>query len=277
MNEQAELARRLAAPFDQREVRFKPCVVSGNRALAQAYVDARVIEDRLDDVMGVENWHDGYDFLPDGSVVCSLSLRFGDEWITKTDVGGPSEQPDGGDRVKAAVSDALKRAAVKFGVGRYLYRIPGQWLDYDPKRKQFLKEPTLPAPVASVAKRRDDSGNGKADRGDRLPANGAELKRRVEDYDARLAREGLCQAGELIRHVLAAGVKAGHGTALETWSRPAMSLAAAATKAFEARLRESGAPGKEPGRGDGRVSQSRPSQVGPGPVEAARSMVRKPA
>jgi hypothetical protein len=40
------------------------------------------------------------------------------------DVGGPSEQPDEGDRVKAAFSDALKRAAVKFGIGRYLYRLP---------------------------------------------------------------------------------------------------------------------------------------------------------
>src|SRR5215470_15583359 len=69
----------------------------------------------------------------------------GVEWITKVDVGGPSEQPDGGDRLKAAFSDALKRAAVKFGVGRYLYRLPAQWVDYDAQRKQFVKPPTLPA------------------------------------------------------------------------------------------------------------------------------------
>ena len=35
-------------------------------------------------------------------------LRLGDEWVTKVDVGGPSEQPDGGDRLKAAFSDVLK-------------------------------------------------------------------------------------------------------------------------------------------------------------------------
>ena len=69
----------------------------------------------------------------------------GDEWVTKMDVGGPSEQPDGGDRMKAAFSDALKRAAVKFGVGRYLYRLPSQWVDYDAHRKQFVRTPTLPA------------------------------------------------------------------------------------------------------------------------------------
>jgi hypothetical protein len=74
-------------------------------------------------VLGVENWQDEYEILADGSVMCRLKLKLGGEWITKTDVGSPSEQPDGGDRLKAAFSDALKRAAVKFGIGRYLYRL----------------------------------------------------------------------------------------------------------------------------------------------------------
>jgi hypothetical protein len=64
-------------------------------------------------------------------VVRRLRCRIGGEWLTKVDVGGPSEQPDGGDRLKAAVSDAVKRAAVKFGVGRCLYRLPSQWVDHD--------------------------------------------------------------------------------------------------------------------------------------------------
>src|SRR5262245_26201280 len=118
---------QLAAPFRANEVRFKPAVVSGNRALALADVDARAIQDRLDNVLGVAGWQDDYECLPDGSVVCRLRLRLGEEWITKMDVGGPSEQPDEGDRRKAAFSDALKRAAVKFGVGRYLYRLAPMW------------------------------------------------------------------------------------------------------------------------------------------------------
>jgi hypothetical protein len=48
----------LAAPFEATEVKFKPAVVSGNRALALPYVDARVIQDRLDDVLGVTGWQD---------------------------------------------------------------------------------------------------------------------------------------------------------------------------------------------------------------------------
>src|SRR5438094_2501787 len=138
------LTKALSAPFELTEVQFKPAVVSGNRAMALAYVDARVIQDRLDDVLGVDGWQDNYECLPDGSVVCRLQLRLGDEWITKVDVGGPSEQPDGGDRLKAAFSDALKRAAVKFGIGRYLYRVPVQWVDYDSHKRQFVRPPTLP-------------------------------------------------------------------------------------------------------------------------------------
>ena len=132
------LTKALSAPFELTEVKFKPAVVSGNRAMALAYVDARVIQDRLDDVLGVAGWQDDYECREDGSVVCRLRLRLGDEWITKVDVGGPSEQPDGGDRLKAAFSDALKRAAVKFGIGRYLYRLQAQWVDYDPQRRQFV-------------------------------------------------------------------------------------------------------------------------------------------
>src|SRR5260370_19593945 len=139
------LMQALAAPFDPREVKFKAAVVSGSRAMALAYIDARVIQDRLDAVVGVLGWQDEYECLPDGSVVCKLRLRLGDEWITKMDVGGPSEQPDEGDRRKAAFSDALKRAAVKFGIGRYLYRLPNQWVDSAPHKRQFVRTPTLPA------------------------------------------------------------------------------------------------------------------------------------
>src|SRR6516162_10951104 len=143
-SDEESISQALSAPFEATEVRFKPAVVSGNRALALAYVDARVIQDRLDEVLGVAGWQDEYECLPEGSVVCRLRLRLGEEWITKMDVGGQSGQPDEGDRRKAAFSDALKRAAVKFGIGRYLYRLPVQWVDYDSHKRQFVRTPTLP-------------------------------------------------------------------------------------------------------------------------------------
>lgn len=145
-----EIAKQLAAPFESAEIKFKAQATSGNRALAVPFVDARVVQDRLDDVLGIFGWQDSYECLPDGSVVCRLKVRIGQEWIVKEDVGGQSEQPDEGDRRKAAFSDALKRAAVKFGVGRFLYRQKPQWVDYDPQKRQFLRQPTLagtPAPA----------------------------------------------------------------------------------------------------------------------------------
>ncbi len=238
--------KALAAPFDPSEVKFKPAVVSGARALALAYVDARVIQDRLDDVLGAANWQDNYKCLPDGSVVCRLRLRLGGEWITKVDVGGPSEQPDGGDPMKAAFSDAMKRAAVKFGVGRYLYRLPQLWCDYDTHRRQFVRPPVLPTfalpakgPAEPAPKAKPEKSGGLRP-GHALPANGTELQRRLQDYDARLAKQGLCRPGELVNHVAQAGIKAGHGPDLAAWNDDAIVLAVDETKAFEAQARQRG-------------------------------------
>jgi hypothetical protein len=147
------VAGALAAQFDPSEVKWKPQTVKDNRALVICFVDARVIQDRLDDVLGVMGWQDSYECLPDGAVVCRLRIRVGDEWITKEDVGGQSEQPDEGDRRKAAFSDALKRAAVKFGIGRYLYRLKPQWVDYDPQKRQVVGTPRLPAPAQPAPKK----------------------------------------------------------------------------------------------------------------------------
>jgi hypothetical protein len=146
------ISQALGEPFPVEEVRWKPQAVSGNRALAIAYIDARSVMDRLDNAVGPAGWQDEYEFLPDGAVLCKLRLRIDGEWIMKQDVGGQSDQQDNGDRLKAAVSDALKRAAVKFGIGRYLYDLPRQWVDYDPQKKQFARMPSLPSWAVPKAK-----------------------------------------------------------------------------------------------------------------------------
>lgn len=234
------ITRALAAPFEVSEVKFKPQAVKGNRALALAYVDVRAIMDRLDNVLGVENWQDRYQLLPDNSVMCRLRLRIGDRWITKSDVGGPSEQPDGGDRLKAAFSDALKRAAVKFGIGRYLYRLPQTWADYDPQKRQFTSPPRLPewawSPSARAA---SPIKHPAAERKAALPANGTELHRRLREADSDLAARGLCPIGALLSHVSQAGVKAGFGADLSQWTGPAIELAVAETRAFKSKLASS--------------------------------------
>lgn len=232
----------LSAPFEPREIKFKPQMVKNNKALAIAYVDVRLIQDRLDVVLGVENWQDDYDILPDGSVTCKLRVNLGGQWVTKMDVGSPSEQPDGGDRLKAAFSDALKRTAVKFGIGRYLYRLPAQWVDYDPAKKQIVRPPQLPAFAQPAAKRpapettRTGSKTTKIEPTEKptgLPADGAELNRRLQDYDAKLAAQKVCPRGALLAHVAQAGVKAGYSANLAEWTDAAIAFAVEAVKEFD--------------------------------------------
>lgn len=147
----AKVLAAFLVPFDKTEVKRKPAMVKGNRCLVLHYIDARCVMEKLDEVVGIENWRDEYTLLPQGSVECRLSVRIADEWITKSDVGSESEQPDGGDRMKAAYSDAFKRAAVKFGIGRHLYRLPQVWADYDPVKKQIIGN-TLPDEKPAPAK-----------------------------------------------------------------------------------------------------------------------------
>jgi hypothetical protein len=59
----------------------------------------------------------------------------------------------------------LKRAAVKFGVGRYLYRVPRQWRDYDPVKEAWAEAPELPAwarPSLSCSSDEAGTRNGRA-------------------------------------------------------------------------------------------------------------------
>lgn len=225
----ATIAQALSEPFDAREVKFKPQSVKGNRALALAYINCRVIQDRLDSVLGVENWMDEYEILPEGSVVCKLRLKLGEGWVTKSDVGSPSEQPDGGDRLKAAFSDALKRAAVKFGIGRYLYRLAAQWADYDPVKKQFVQPPALPNWARPSPDRVVPASS--------IPSNGRELHRRLVDFEARLVDQKLCEAGALVEHVMKVGEQAGFGSQILAWPSPAMPLAVECIRDFETRTR----------------------------------------
>lgn len=251
--EVVEISRRLAEPFDVREVKFKPQAVKNNRALAIAYVDVRLIEDRLDEVVGVENWQDDYEILPDGSVSCRLRVNLAGQWVTKMDVGSPSEQPDGGDRMKAAFSDALKRVAVKFGIGRYLYRLPMQWVEYDPAKKQIVAPPQLPA-FAVKKSQQNRATTGAAPPPSppalppgpplapppQLPATGAELHRRLQDYDAKLAGNKVSNRGALLAHVTACGVRAGYPADMTEWAGEAIAAAAGWVREFESDTRRPG-------------------------------------
>lgn len=119
----------LSAPFPPSQIEWRVGSTNSEktRGLALAYLTARHVMERLDALCGQENWQDRYEFH--GSrTVCYLSLRIGDEWITKADGAGDSDV----EAEKGAISDALKRAAVKWGIGRYLYDLGNTWVEVEP-------------------------------------------------------------------------------------------------------------------------------------------------
>lgn len=245
-SDSSDIESALAAPFEEHEVKFKPAVVTGSRALALPYVDARAIQDRLDSVLGVAGWQTSFEFLPDGACLCRLRLKINGEWIEKQDVGGPSEQPDEGDRRKAAVSDALKRAAVQAGIGRYLYRQEAQWVDYDAQKKKFARPPRLPSPPPTASLKATPAPapapapapTSQSKPAVQLPKDGTELKARLETKEKLLVLAKLCRAGDLLAHVRAEGKKAGQPDDLEGWTAAGIALAGPATKQFEEERRK---------------------------------------
>ena len=72
----AELAAQLRAPFDWNVIEVRPGSVrkDGTAALALAYADPRVYEERLDEVVGPENW--SVEFTPwgDHTLICRLMI-----------------------------------------------------------------------------------------------------------------------------------------------------------------------------------------------------------
>lgn len=127
---------KLRAPFppDRISWRVGSTTQDKTRGLAFAYIDARDVADRLDDpaVCGPENWQCSYPHAT-GKTVCRIELRIGDQWIGKEDGAGDTDV----EAEKGALSDAFKRAAVRWGIGRYLYDVATPWVEIEQAGKSY--------------------------------------------------------------------------------------------------------------------------------------------
>lgn len=117
----------LSAPFPADVISWRAQSVSTKNpnapaAMALAYIDARDVMRRLDDVCGPANWQCRYPHA-DKKTICEIGIKHGDEWIWKANGAGDTDI----EAEKGAVSDAFKRAAVLWGIGRYLYDMPTVW------------------------------------------------------------------------------------------------------------------------------------------------------
>jgi hypothetical protein len=116
-----EAWEHLRRPFTAGAVKWKVQQQAGNppnKGMIVGYIDARLVMERLNLVVR-DKWHDEYERLDGKHLLCRLTVC----GITRTDVGlGPEAAS------KDAYSDALKRAAVKFGVGVSLYALRQTWI-----------------------------------------------------------------------------------------------------------------------------------------------------
>lgn len=138
----SDVQKRLQAPFPAHAVAWKPAAYSKDRtrALMLAHIDARSVQDRLDAICP-DAWSFEIEVIP-GTEHPTVKGRLTVLGVTREDIG--EAQPGDLGTLKAASSDALKRCAVQFGIGRYLYDLPKQWVDWNDARREAVSPPQLP-------------------------------------------------------------------------------------------------------------------------------------
>lgn len=138
----SDVQKRLQAPFPAHMVSWKPAAFNEGRtrALLLTHVDARAVQDRLDAICP-DDWSFEMEVVQ-GAPTPTIKGRLTVLGVTREDMG---EAPEGSSAAyKAAGSDALKRCAVQFGIGRYLYDLPRHWVDWDDARRAPKQMPDLP-------------------------------------------------------------------------------------------------------------------------------------
>lgn len=133
-----ELYDALSAPFPVEMIEWRVGTTNAKyrkndndpvKGIPLCYIDARAVMDRLDTVCGAENWQCNYTPGVGGSIICNLGIRVpGGDWVWKADGAGATDV----EGEKGALSDALKRSAVRWGVGRYLYDLKSPKVTLEP-------------------------------------------------------------------------------------------------------------------------------------------------
>jgi hypothetical protein len=141
MQKLTERLELLKKPFKPDEVQWRiTATLNEPRGLAVPYLDSRAIQNRLDEVIGRENWQNSYTVQPmikDNAFISTISIFCEErgEWISKSNGAGSSNiEP-----IKGGLSDAFKRAASMWNIGRYLYEFSGVWVKLTDNRKAIDK------------------------------------------------------------------------------------------------------------------------------------------
>lgn len=133
-----EFLKKLQEPFKANEIEWRVQQVkatrNGKKAIVLPYVTSRAIQDRLDDVFGIAGWKNEYHEWRGNGVLCTISCKVGDEWISKSDGADTTNI----EATKGGFSASMKRTAVQWGVGRYLYKLDQQWMNIESSGDNFV-------------------------------------------------------------------------------------------------------------------------------------------
>lgn len=135
------LQQKLECPFPASSVSWRIGRKSQDKksAMLLAYIDARDVMERLDKACGFASWQCRYPLSDSGLLVCEIGIRIGAEWHWRANGAGDTQV----EAEKGKCSDAFKRAAVLWGIGRYLYGLPSPRVQIDQYGK-WAKDPELP-------------------------------------------------------------------------------------------------------------------------------------
>jgi len=135
-----QLALERPFPVERLHFRCGARTKDKTKGIPLAYIDARDAMRRLDEVVGFDGWQNKYSLADNGLLICDIGLFINGRWVWKSNGAGDTQV----EAEKGKASDAFKRAAVMWGIGRYLYSLPNEWLPIDQYGK-FTVKPAVPS------------------------------------------------------------------------------------------------------------------------------------
>jgi hypothetical protein len=133
-----EIIKKLIEPLPSHLIKVRPGAVTRDKkkAIALAYYDWRIMVNRLNRLVGGENWYARLQPWGDHKIICTLTIL----GVPK-DSSGEGDAEDGNDGTSAE-QQAKKRAMAEHGLN-YLYLLPRIWGDYDAEKKSFVDPQAL--------------------------------------------------------------------------------------------------------------------------------------
>lgn len=146
-----DMFKALAAPFPPDRVSWRVGSTNADKTkgMALAYIDARDVMQRLDEVCGPGGWERRHPHVS-GTTTCEVAIWIEDRgWVVKSDGAGDTDV----EAEKGSLSASFKRAAVNWGIGRYLYDLELPWVELEARGRSHIIKPTEASRLVAILRR----------------------------------------------------------------------------------------------------------------------------